>query len=178
MYHSIHYIDLVRNLLGTPQSIIAKTIKHPDPKVNTLSSVRSFINMDYGEYLWANILTNHCHNYGRKHQQSSLKIEGTEGAIFISMGLNLNYPVGEADVFEYTNYKNSIAQDWKEIKIEGSWFPHAFIGSMAEIVKALYDRNYKPDNSVGDCLKTMQCVEAAYESATTQGVIINNQNIA
>ena len=91
------------------------------------------------------------------------------------MGLLLNYPTGESDVFEYTVFNDSIVEDWQEIEIEGSWFPHAFIGSMAEIVKALNDRNYKPDNSVEDCLKTMQCVEAAYKSATTKGIEINNQ---
>ena len=29
LYHSIHYIDLVRNLLGNPRSVYAKTTKHP-----------------------------------------------------------------------------------------------------------------------------------------------------
>ena len=32
LYHSIHYIDLIRSLLGNPQSIYAKTVKHPGQK--------------------------------------------------------------------------------------------------------------------------------------------------
>jgi predicted dehydrogenase len=28
-YHSIHYIDLVRSFLGDPQSVMAKTLRHP-----------------------------------------------------------------------------------------------------------------------------------------------------
>ena len=172
LYHSIHYIDLVRNLLGDPKTITAKTIKHPDPKINSLASVRSLINMDYGDYLWANILTNHCHGYGSRHQQSYIKIEGTEGAVYIQMGLLLNYPQGEPDVFEYISFNDSAPQEWKEIKIDGTWFPHAFIGSMAEIMRAVNVSNYKPDNSVEDCLQTMRCVEAAYESAANDGVLI------
>ena len=85
LYHSIHYIDLVRNLLGNPQSITAKTIQHP--AMSKLASVRSNICMDYGKYLWANIATNHCHDYGSKHQYTHIKIEGTKGAILIKVGL-------------------------------------------------------------------------------------------
>lgn len=172
LYHSIHYIDLVRNLLGNPNKISAKTIRHPGPTVKALASVRSLINMDYGEYLWANIITNHCHNYGNRHQQSYIKIEGTKGAIYIKMGLLLNYPQGEPDVFEYTTLDEKGAQEWQSIAIDGTWFPHAFIGSMAEMIKALNTGNYKPDNSVEDCLQTMAWVEAAYESAAKEGVVV------
>jgi predicted dehydrogenase len=45
-YHSIHYIDLVRSFLGDPQSVMAKTLKHP---AKTLSSSRSTILFDYGD---------------------------------------------------------------------------------------------------------------------------------
>ena len=47
LYHSIHYIDLIRNLLGNPSGVYAKTTGHP--KMDALHSVRSNIIMDYGD---------------------------------------------------------------------------------------------------------------------------------
>jgi len=48
LYHSVHYIDLVRLFFGNPVKVFARTIKHP--KMQYLSSTKSNIYMDYGEY--------------------------------------------------------------------------------------------------------------------------------
>lgn len=168
LYHSIHYIDLVRFFLGNPSGIYAKTTKHPS--MPELASVRSNIIMDYGTLVRANILTNHCHQYGLHNQQSYIKFEGTKGAIKIKLGLLMNYPKGEPDVFEYVVLEKDKEPEWKTIEINGSWFPHAFIGSMTEVMKAADGATTSPDNSVEDCIYTMACVEAAYESDRNGGV--------
>jgi len=168
LYHSIHYIDLVRNLLGNPQSVYAKTTKHP--AMPQLASVRSNIIMDYGDMIRANILTNHCHNYGLPKQQSYIKIEGSKGAIKINFGTLIDYPRGAADSFEYVLLDNTGQPQWKEKKIDGSWFPHAFIGSMNQVMLAAEGLINAPDNSVEDCIHTMACVEAAYQSSEQGGV--------
>lgn len=167
LYHSIHYIDLIRNLLGNPQSIYAKTTKHPSmPK---LASVRSNIILDYGELVAANILTNHCHNYGTPKQQSYIKIEGSKGAVKINFGALIDYPRGAADSFEYILLEEGKEPEWKTLNVEGSWFPHAFIGSMEQVLLAAAGKIAKPDNSVEDCIHTMACVEAAYKSSEQGG---------
>ena len=172
LYHSIHYIDLVRNLLGNPKSVYAKTTRHASmPK---LASVRSNIIMDYGEMIRANILTNHCHNYGVPKQQSYIKIEGSKGAVIINFGALINYPRGAADSFEYILLEEGKEPQWQQMQIEGSWFPHAFIGSMYEMLLAAEGKNAKPDNSVEDCIDTMACVEAAYQSSETGGVKLSD----
>lgn len=164
LYHSIHYIDLVRSLLGNPQGIYAKTTKHPlQPQ---LAAVRSNIIMDYGESVRANILTNHNHHFGSEHQNSYIKLEGTGGAIKIQMGLLMNYPEGLADKMEYFL---SSEKKWKTITPSGSWFPHAFIGSMEQVMLAAEGKIERPDNSVEDCIHTMACVEAAYRSSEKGG---------
>jgi predicted dehydrogenase len=162
LYHSIHYIDLIRNLLGEPLSVSAKSTKHPS--MPQLSSVRSNIIMDYGDMVRANILTNHCHNYGLPKQQSYIKMEGSKGAIIINFGALIDYPRGAADSFEYVLLENGKKPEWQQLKIEGSWFPHAFIGSMGELMMAAEGIVEQPDNSVEDCIYTMACVEAAYKS--------------
>jgi predicted dehydrogenase len=170
LYHSIHYIDLVRNLLGNPQSVYAKTTRHPS--MPQLASVRSNIIMDYGDMVRANILTNHCHNYGIPKQQSYIKIEGSKGAALINFGALINYPRGAADSFEYILLQDGKEAQWQQMKIEGSWFPHAFIGSMNEMLLAAEGKNTTPDNSVEDCIYTMACVEAAYESSEGGGTLV------
>ncbi|MEJ8819862.1 Gfo/Idh/MocA family protein [Lacibacter sp. H407] len=168
LYHSIHYIDLVRHILGNPKSVYAKSTKHPS--MPALASVRSNIIMDYGDMTRANILTNHCHNYGTPKQQSYIKFEGTKGAVLINFGALINYPRGEADNFEYVFLEEGIEPQWQEKKIEGSWFPHAFIGSMEQLMLAAAGKIEKPDNAVEDCIHTMACTEAAYISCEKGGI--------
>ena len=174
MYHSIHYIDLIRNLLGNPLSMYAKTTKHTS--MPELASVRSNIIMDYGDLTRANILTNHCHNYGIPKQQSYIKIEGSKGAIIINFGALINYPRGAADSFEYVLLNENEETEWKSMNIEGSWFPHAFIGSMAQVMLAAEGTIDRPDNSVEDCIHTMACVEAAYQSSEKGGISLQTMN--
>ncbi len=169
LYHSIHYIDLIRNLLGNPKSVYAKTTKHPS--MPQLASVRSNIIMDYGEMIAANILTNHCHNYGTPKQQSYIKIEGSKGAIKINFGALIDYPRGAADSFEYVLLEDGKEPQWKQLNVEGSWFPHAFIGSMEQVLLAANKQIEQPDNSAADCIHTMACVEAAYKSSEAGGVV-------
>lgn len=168
LYHSIHYIDLIRSLLGEPQSIYAKTLKHP--AMPGLSGVRSNIIMDYGPWIDASIHANHCHFFGPKNQDARILIEGTLGAIRMRPGVLLNYPHGQDDEFEFTRMVEGQAGPWEPVKLEGNWFPHAFVGSMSELMLAMEDRLQKPVHSVQDCIHTMACVEAAYLSSEGGGV--------
>lgn len=167
LYHSIHYIDLVRSFLGNPESIYARTTGHP--AMAELASVRSNIIMDYGDMVRANILTNHCHDFGLKHQQSYLKFEGTRGAIIAKLGVLINYPQGVPDSFEYVFLEKGKAPAWQTLDIACSWFPHAFIGTMAQMMIAA-EGGRPPEISVEDCIHTMACVEAAYQSSAAGGV--------
>lgn len=160
-YHSIHYIDFIRSVLGNPIDVYGKTTKHPNSP--GLASVRSDIVMDYGDLIRANIHTNHNHNFGIHNQHSYVKFEGTKGAIKIQMGLLINYPKGIADTFEYIIGADVQEQVWQQVKLNGSWFPHAFIGSMAQIMCFAEGSITTLDNSVEDVIWTMRCVEAAYQ---------------
>jgi len=167
LYHSIHYIDLVRNLLGNPRTMYAKTTGHPLMK--QLASVRSTIIMDHGEYKRATILTNHCHQFGNDQQHSYIKLEGTAGAIRIGLGVLQNYPHGVPDTFDYFLLSDN-EEHWKKKTINGRWFPHAFIGSMEQLMLAAAGKISQPDNSVEDAIYTMACMEAAYHSSDSGGV--------
>ena len=162
LYHSIHYIDMIRSFFGNPARMMAKTVGHP---MKTVSSTRSAIIMDYGNTVSANILTNHDHEFGPKHQHSYIKWEGTKGAIYAKMGVNLDYPKGVADVFEYCIKGEQGSGEWQEVKLEGSWFPDAFIGSMASLMRYVEGSELTLPTAVEDAFKTMQVVEDAYHAS-------------
>ncbi len=171
-YHSIHYIDLIRSFLGNPSGIYAKTFKHPDSL--KLASVKSTIIMDYGDHVRAMIHTNHHHDFGYQHQQSYIKIEGTNGAVRMSLGVLINYPDGIPDTFEYITMAPGVTPEWKSKEIEGSWFPHAFIGTMEQMMLAKKGIIEKPENNIDDAFDTMRCVEAAYLSSGQGGVLLSS----
>ena len=166
LYHSIHYIDLARCFLGDPESVYASTIKHP--KMPELASTRSSIILDYGEMKRAVINTNHGHEFGPDKQESFVKIEGTEGAIKMRMGVNLNYPEGLPDTFEYSLV--SEGPGWHSVEIEGNWFVAAFPGPMAGLMKKVNDPAYDYINSVDDAIHTMESVRASHLSSDRGGI--------
>jgi predicted dehydrogenase len=169
VYHSVHYIDLIRSFLGDPRSVYART--YPHPAFPELASVSSSIILDYPDPVRATITTNHLHRFGAKHQESYLKWEGSKGAIKARIGLLMNYPHGVGDLFEYCLLDDEGKPgEWHTIPIEGSWFPEAFIGSMAQVQchKAGLLAHMLTD--VGDVIHTMETVEAAYESNRRGGV--------
>ena len=162
LYHSIHYIDWIRQLLGEPVALFARSIRHPNQP--GLSSVKSSLYIDYGDACRATILTNHTHAFGPDLEQSYVLIEGTTGAIRIDLGVLKNYPVGQPDLFRYVLLSDNRSTGWQPLTMKGAWFPDAFVGSMGEMLKAQGGEITQPDNSVQDCLKTMQLVEMAYQS--------------
>ena len=88
----------------------------------------------------------------------------------MTMGSLINYPDGIADVFEYITKEKDQPAVWKILPVEGQWFPHAFIGSMEQLMLASEGAITAPDNSVKDALHTMACVEAAYASSKAGGI--------
>jgi len=166
-YHSIHYLDLLRSFLGEPRGVYAKTLKHPlSPQ---LASARSTIILDYGDTLRACISTNHGHAFGRRHQESFIKWEGTRGAIIAKMGLLMNYPAGESDDMEVCILGKSDRPQWESVRIDGSWFPDAFIGTMASVMRWAEDPEDTAATSVDDAIKTMALAETAYQSSARGG---------
>ena len=163
VFHSIHYVDLLRSLLGDPKGVWCKTLRHP--QMMELASTRTSIALDYGDVLRANISTNHGHCFGTRHQESSLKIEGTRGAVYVRMGVNLDYPRGMPDELEYCLLEEGSTPAWTTVRLEGSWFPDAFVGPMAGLMRHARGETDDFPASVEDAWKTMALIEACYESS-------------
>jgi predicted dehydrogenase len=171
LYHSIHYLDIIRSFLGEPRGVYAKTVKHP--KFPRLASTRTSIFLDYGDAVLAAITTNHGHEFGLRHQESYVKWEGTRGAIKTRLGLLLNYPNGEPDEFEYCVLEDGKPPQWQAMALEGTWFPDAFIGTMSSLMRVVEGSTDQLPTSVDDAFRTMALVEAAYASSDSGGVPIS-----
>lgn len=168
LYHSIHYVDLLRSFLGDPHGVYAKTVRYPG--LEKLAATRSAILLDYGDFLRATITTNHHHVWGQRHQESYVKWEGTGGAIKATLGSLINYPNGIPDMLEVITHSDGQPAEWQAIPIEGSWFPDAFIGTMSSLMRFVEGSETTLPTSAEDAYRTMAVVEAAYRSSL-QGAI-------
>jgi predicted dehydrogenase len=170
LYHSIHYMDLMRYFFGNPKKVYAKTLKHP--QMMQLASTRSMIILEYDDVIKSHIHTNHGHDFGLKHQESFIKFEGTKGAIKTTLGLNIDYPHGVPDTFEYITIEGNEEREWESFDFGASWFPDAFIGSMANVMCFAEGAEPILINAVESAYQTMELVEAAYESSDGGGTPI------
>jgi predicted dehydrogenase len=159
--HSIHYLDLIRQILGDPNGVHAKTIGHPN---HGMSQTRTAAILDYGERVRCALSINHDHAFGRKFQACEFRICGTEGAAYVKLGVNLDYPRGEPDEL-WIHPRGS--DDWIEVPLKGAWFPDAFIGRMANLQRFAAGEDEFLEGSVEDAWRTMALVEAAYRSSAS-----------
>ena len=157
--HSIHYLDLIRELLGDPVGVHAKTVGHPNHDV---AQTRTSAILDYGDRVRCALSINHDHKFGRRHQACEFRICGTKGAAYLQLGLNLDYPRGEPDILEI---HPDGGDDWVTVPLRGAWFPDGFVGRMANLQRFVSGEDRVLVSSVEDAWNTMALVEAAYTSS-------------
>lgn len=173
LYHSIHYVDLMRHLLGKargePSRVMARTTS--DPRYPDLASVASTIVLDFGASVRCTISTNHQHDFGPQHQASHLRVEGTRGAAVARLGVNLNYPRGLPDTLSVHVGR----EEWRQVGLAGSWFPDAFRGPMCNLQRFIAGEDDVLLTHIDDAWKTMAVVEACYECDRCGGVTPRSQ---
>lgn len=160
MYHSIHYMDSIRFLFGTPVSIFADGARYPGQTVK--GETRTTIHMTFPGDTRGLIHDNHNNWAPMDDWYASFRFEGTEGIIKGTNGALYNYPHGAEDTISFLSKRIDPAR-WISPDLEGKWFPHAFMGTMGELMRAI-EEDREPENSVEDNLLTLQMVFAAYRS--------------
>jgi predicted dehydrogenase len=163
LYHSIHYLDTIRALVGEPRGVYCKSATHP--AMPEFRDTRSTIILDYGDAIRCSLLLNHVHQHDPGHSASFLKVEGTRGAAMLTMGVNIDYPNGPRDTLE-------VAIDggrWTPIALRGSWFLEAFEGPMSNLQRVVAGEDDALVSPVEDAIKTMALVEACYQSSAAGG---------
>jgi len=167
LVHSIHYIDLIRSIVGDPHSVMCRSMA--DPRSEAFRQTRTSAILDFEYPLRCLMSINHNHNYGRKAQNSIFRFEGTSGSVLIKMGLLLNYPDGEPDEFWICERDG----EWQQIPLSGEWFPDAFIGIMSNVQRFDSGEDETLHTSVDDAYKTMAVIEACFKSTVTAGTHVN-----
>ena len=157
MFHSIHYIDSLRYLLGDPASVFTSGSRAPGEK--TKAETKTLTIWEYASGL--QVLIDACHSTWQGDTYALFRLEGTEGVIKGTIGLMYNYPTGRPDTLEFMSKRNP--DYWFSARLESLWIPDAFVGPMASLMRAIED-NSEPETSGRDNLRTLQIVFAEYRS--------------
>lgn len=167
--HSIHYLDTIRALAGDPQAVFARSYDHPS---SGLADTRTSAILDYGPQLRVALSINHHHDFGRRFQDASFRVEGTTGAAMVKLGLLLDYPAGEPDEL----WLAPRGGPWEQVPLQGAWFPDAFIGPMANLQRFVAGEDRVLATHFEDAWRTMALVEALYQSNSLPGHPVAGQN--
>lgn len=160
LLHSIHYTDSIRFLFGEPEWITCRLGGWPlEGKV--LGETKTVTTLDYASGLQVLIAVNMCNPAGESF--FTYRYIGTEGVVSGTFGLR-NYPYGESDTL-FWNSKNFHPEFRFEAKLEGTYFPDAFIGPIASLMEAIQEDGL-PETDGAENLTTLRIIEAAYLSAS------------
>jgi predicted dehydrogenase len=157
LFHSIHYIDSLRYLLGQPRWVFTSGSRAPGEK--TQGETKTLTVWDYDSSL--QVLIDVCHSTWQDDAYAIFRIEGTEGVIKGTIGLMYNYPAGRPDTLELMSSRNP--GYWFSARLDSKWIPDAFVGPMASLMCAIEDDS-EPETSGRDNLETLQIVFAEYRS--------------
>jgi len=161
-YHSIHYLDAIRWLVGDPEGVYCRVVRHP--ALPAFTDTRSSIILDYGDRLRCSLTLNHTHRAGPRYRSSQIVVEGVRGAARLTWGVNLDYPAGPADTMEV-----ACDGDWGDVPLRGSWFIEAFEGPMSNLQRFVAGEDPVLVSAVDDAIRTMAVVEACYTSSEGGG---------
>jgi predicted dehydrogenase len=164
-YHSIHYLDAIRWLVGEPSGVYCRVVGHP--AFPGFADTRSSIILNYDDRIRCSLTLNHTHRAGPRYRSSQMIIEGVDGAARLTWGVNLDYPNGPPDTMEIAR-----GGEWSNVALRGSWFTSAFEGPMSNLQRVVAGEDRALVSPVDDALRTMAVVEACYSSSATGGTPI------
>src|SRR5581483_3836694 len=148
MFHSIHYVDSLRYLLGDPAYVFTSGTRAPGE--TTKAETKTLTVWEYDSGL--QVLIDVCHTTWQDDPYAIFRLEGTEGVIKGTIGLMYNYPTGRPDTLEFMSKRNP--GYWFNARLDSMWIPDAFVGPMASLMRAIEDGS-EPETSGRDNLRTL-----------------------
>ena len=121
--HSIHYIDWIRSLLGTPKAV--QSLSLPHPLHPTLADARTTTILDFGRPVRCALSLNHTYRFGPKFEDAAIMIEGLSGAARVGLGLLLDYPHGKPETLSLI----AEGSEWQDIPLQAAGFQTPSWGS-------------------------------------------------
>jgi len=164
----VHVLDLARFFFGEAETISCRTQK---TRSDIVGEDMASIMLGFSDS--KTIIIDIC--YGSKQTQdifpeTLVSIEGTNGSVILDPGYKIKKRTGEK--IEMINAEPMVA-NW----CEKPW--HVVQDSVSQTCRHWLDtvpQNKEPETSVEDNLKTLKLVEAAYESAAKDGLLITFKN--
>lgn len=160
-YHSIHYLDAIRSILGDPSRAFCASGRRPGqvPRGET----RTMTTLLFPDGVSAGLHVNHENITGDVH--AHYRLDGSAGSVRGTLGLLYDYPRGRPDTLEL----NSLVlptDGWLSYPVTRRWIPDAFVGPMAGLLRWISTGEEAP-TSARDNLGTLALVDALYASQAT-----------
>jgi predicted dehydrogenase len=167
---SIHHLDTFRYWLGEPTRVLAST--RPDPR--TKFPHQDGINLYILEFengarasAWDDVWAGPAHEGAGSEIGIRWRVEGTEGLAVGTIGWP-GWPERVPSTIDYTTIRDEGI--WHRPRWNVAWFPDAFSGTMAGLLRAL-ETGGEPDISGRDNLGTLALCESVFRGSTTNEII-------
>jgi predicted dehydrogenase len=164
-FHSIHYIDSIRAILGDPVAVFGTQWRRPGQK--PVGETRTVSVLLYPGDVRAVVQANHENVAG--DNEARWRIDGTEGSIRGTIGLLYNYPHGRTSTVEVLS-RVLPTDGWLPYPVTGRWIPDAFLGPVGSLLRAIAEGG-EAETSARDNLRTLRVVEALYASGESGQVV-------
>lgn len=159
-YHSIHYLDSIRSVLGNPTAVTSVHGRFVE-QAPVQGETRSITILEYESQLQVLVAVNHYNQHGTP--LAEFRFLGTEGALEGAIGgLKYDYPTGRPDTLQL---RRADLEQPIDYEFDTMWVPDAFAGPMGELMDAITE-DREPLTSSSDNINTLRIVEASYRSAS------------
>lgn len=158
----IHHIDTFRYLFGDPEKVTAITRSDPRTKFQHIDGITQYT-FQYAGGLMATSLDDVWAWQGEGTQKDMYirwRVEGTEGMALGEIGWP-KFPEKGLSTIRFTTRK--FPDQWIEPSWDTVWFPDAFEGTMASLLRAV-EEGTLPEINGRDNLHTMATIDALYLS--------------
>jgi predicted dehydrogenase len=160
-FHSIHYLDSIRSILGDPGRVFCAGGRRPGQLAR--GETRSMSTLTFDDGVTAIVHVNH-ENLGNDFR-AEFRLDGSEGSVRGTLGLLYDYPRGRPDTVEL--FSRTVPTDgWLSYPVTKRWLPDAFVGPMAGLLRWIETGERAP-TAAEDNLRTLALVEALYRSMET-----------
>jgi predicted dehydrogenase len=164
LYHSIHYLDVIRSVLGDPEWVTSIHGRYPEEPQVVGETVTTTV-LEYPDGLQVVIEMNHDDHHGTP--VGTFEFVGTAGALDGTIGQVYDPPHGRLDTL--TLRRSGLAP--MAFDFDRRWFPDAFLGPMSDLMDAIATSR-APTTSGRDNLRTLALVFGAYRSAAERRSVL------
>jgi predicted dehydrogenase len=168
---SVHHLDTFRYWLGDPDLVLASTRPDPRSKFPHVDGLNLYI-LEYDNgaraSAWDDVWAGPAREGAAPDIAVRWRFEGTHGLALGTIGWP-GWPSRVPSTLDYTTVDD--VNTWHQPRWPQAWFPDAFAGPMAGLMRAIEDGN-EPDIAARDNLRTIALCEAVLRSASEHRVTV------